>query len=92
MSHLKVIEKPLVTETSSHQAAARNTYSFEVVPAANKYQIKAAVEQLYSVKVASVRTLTRKDKPKRSKQAIIHTGGYKRAIVTLDEGSKIELF
>ncbi len=92
MSHANIIIKPLVTEKSSHQAQTRNTYSFEVVESANKYQIKAAVESLYAVKVESVRTLTRKDKPKRGKVRIIHTGGYKRAIVTLKGDSKIELF
>jgi large subunit ribosomal protein L23 len=92
MSHANVIIKPLVTEKSSHQAAVRNTYSFEVAPDSNKVEIKAAVEALYSVKVAAVRTLTRKDKPKRNRQQVIHKGGYKRAIVKLVEGSKIELF
>lgn len=92
MSHAQIIIKPLVTEKSSHQAAARNTYSFEVAPDANKFQIKAAIEQLYSVKVTDVRTLTRKDKPKRNRFKVIKTGGYKRAIVTLGEGSKIDIF
>lgn len=92
MSHANIIIKPLVTEKSSHQAQARNTYSFQVAENANKFQIKAAVESLYSVKVASVRTLTRKDKPKRGGMRIIHKGGYKRAIVTLAPDSKIELF
>lgn len=92
MSHANIIIKPLVTEKSSHQAAVRNTYSFEVAPDANKYQIKAAVEALYKVKVSDVRTLTRKDKPKRNRQQLIHTGGYKRAIVTLAAENKIELF
>lgn len=92
MSHANVIVKPLVTEKSSRQASTRNTYSFVVAPDATKPSIKAAIEALYSVKVADVRTLTRKDKPKRNRQAVIHKGGYKRAIVTLDEGSKIDLF
>lgn len=92
MSHADIIIRPLVTEKSSHQAQARNTYSFEVADHANKYQIKAAVESLYSVKVASVRTLVRKDKPKRGGMKIIHKGGYKRAIVKLAPESKIELF
>lgn len=92
MSHADIIIRPLITEKSSHQAQARNTYSFVVADHANKYQIKAAVESLYSVKVDSVRTLVRKDKPKRGGMRIIHKGGYKRAIVKLAPESKIELF
>jgi large subunit ribosomal protein L23 len=92
MTHAEIIIKPLVTEKSSGQAELANTYSFQVAPAANKHQIKAAVEALYTVKVTGVRTLTRKDKPKRNRFGLLHTGGYKRAIVTLGEGSKIELF
>lgn len=92
MSLANIIIKPLVTEKSSHQATTRNTYAFQVTEGANKHQIKAAVQELYSVKVADVRTLTRKDKPKRGGQRILHKGGYKRAIVKLAEGSKIELF
>jgi large subunit ribosomal protein L23 len=91
--HANIIVRPLITEKSSDQAEARNTYSFVVAPDANKTEIKAAVESLYSVKVKGVRTLTRKDKPKRTKnfrQTMV--GGYKRAIVTLDKDSKIELF
>lgn len=92
MSLAHIIIKPLVTEKSSHQAGARNTYSFEVAPDASKPEIKTAIEALYSVKVADVRTLTRKGKPKRTKTKIIKKGGYKRAIVTLAAESKIELF
>ncbi len=91
MTNTTIIIKPLVTEKTSHQAAARNTYSFQVAPEANKYQIKAAIESLYSVKVSDVRTLTRKDKPKRNRYGVLHTGGYKRAIVTLAEDFKIDL-
>lgn len=92
MSLANIIIKPLVTEKSSHQSATRNTYSFEVVDSASKPDIKSAIEMLYSVKVKDVRTLTRKGKPKRTKTKMIKKGGYKRAIVTLAEESKIELF
>lgn len=92
MSLANIIIKPLVTEKSSGQAEKANTYSFQVAEGANKHQIKAAVQELYNVKVADVRTLTRKDKPKRGGMRILHKGGYKRAIVKLVEGSKIELF
>jgi large subunit ribosomal protein L23 len=87
-----VIIKPLVTEKSTRQQQLGNTYSFRVHNDATKPQIKQAVEKIYEVKVTDVRTLKRKGKPKRTRTRVIHTGEWKRAIVTLDENSKIELF
>jgi len=59
---------------------------------ANKPQIKQAVEKLYSVKVADVRTMSRKGKPRRTRTGMSKTSDWKRAIVVLDEGSRIELY
>lgn len=87
-----VIIQPLITEKSTHQQTTRNTYAFEVRKDANKHQIKQAVETLYNVKVTDVRTQVRKGKPRRSKFKITTTSDFKRAIVVLDENSKIELF
>jgi large subunit ribosomal protein L23 len=90
--HDQIIIKPLITEKSTRQQQSRNAYAFEVLQGANKVEIKRAVEKLYSVKVVNVRTMTRKGKPRRTKTKVIHTTPFKRAIVTLDENSKIELF
>ena len=92
MEHTNVIIKPLVTEKSNHQQATRNTYAFEVDPAANKHQIKAAVEALYNVKVADVRTMNRRGKPRRTKYKATTASDWKRAIVALAPDSRIELF
>ena len=92
MDKTTVIIKPLITEKSTHQQTARNTYAFQVRLDANKHQIKLAVEALYHVKVADVRTIIRKGKPRRSKFKVLHTSPFKRAIVELAEDSKIELF
>ncbi len=92
MDYTNVIVKPLVTEKSTHQQATRNTYAFEVNPAANKHQIKLAVEKLYNVKVADVRTMTRKGKPRRTKYKLTTGSDWKRAIVALAGDSRIELF
>lgn len=92
MDNINVIIKPLVTEKSTRQQELLNTYAFQVHPSANKYQIKQAVETLYSVKVLDVRTLTRKGKPRRSRYRLTKTSDWKRAIVVLDENSRIELF
>jgi large subunit ribosomal protein L23 len=92
MDNTNVIIKPLVTEKSTHQQQTRNAYAFKVHPNANKPQIKQAVEQLYNVKVVDVRTMTRKGKPRRSRFKIAKTSDWKRAVVVLDENSRIELF
>ena len=92
MDPTQIIIKPLVTEKSTHQQATRNTYAFEVAAKANKIQIKDAVERLYDVKVADVRTMNRKGKPRRTKRGVVQGTGFKRAIVALQEDSRIELF
>jgi large subunit ribosomal protein L23 len=92
MDHINVIIKPLVTEKSTHQQQTRNAYAFQVHADANKYQIKDAVEKLYHVKVLDVRTMNRKGKPRRSRFKIATTPAWKRAVVVLDENSRIDLF
>jgi large subunit ribosomal protein L23 len=92
MDHTNVIIKPLVTEKSTHQQQTRNAYAFQVAHWANKPQIRQAVEKLYNVKVMDVRTINRKGKPRRSRFKITKTAETKRAIVVLDENSRIELF
>ncbi|HEY7116090.1 MAG TPA: 50S ribosomal protein L23 [Tepidisphaeraceae bacterium] len=92
MDNTNVIIRPLVTEKSTHQQQTRNAYAFKVHPNANKPQIKQAVEQLYNVKVVDVRTMTRKGKPRRSRFKLATTSDWKRAVVVLDENSRIELF
>jgi len=92
MDSINVIIKPLVTEKTTHQQETRNVYAFQVAQHANKIQIRRAVEQLYNVKVLDVRTLNRKGKPRRSRFKMSKTSEWKRAIVTLDENSRIELY
>ena len=92
MDNTNVIIRPLVTEKSTRQQELGNVYAFQVHQHANKQQIKQAVEKIYSVKVTDVRTLTRKGKPRRTKYGMTHTAHWKRALVVLDENSRIELF
>ena len=87
-----IIIKPLVTEKSTHQQATRNSYAFQVASGANKQQIKEAVEKIYEVKVVDVRTMNRKGKPRRSRYKMSTTSDWKKAVVVLDENSRIELF
>lgn len=87
-----VVIRPLVTEKSTRLMEG-GKYSFIVSKDANKIEIKKAVEQLFDVKVKDVNTMHVKGKPRR---VGIHRGyrpNWKKAIVTLQEGSKgIELF
>jgi len=92
MDYTNVIIKPLVTEKTTHQQQTRNAYTFQVAEWANKPQIREAVQKVYNVKVLDVRTMNRKGKPRRSRFKMTHTAGFKRAIVVLDENSRIELF
>jgi large subunit ribosomal protein L23 len=92
MDATQLIIRPLVTEKGTQQSEALNTYAFRVHPRANKTEIKAAIEKLYNVKVADVRTLTRKGKARRTKTGYTTGGDWKRAIVKLAADSKIELF
>jgi large subunit ribosomal protein L23 len=92
MDHINVIIKPLVTEKSTHLQETRNVYAFQVAQHANKHQIRDAIEAIYNVKVADVRTMNRKGKPRRTRFKVAKTSDWKRAIVTLEENSRIELY
>ena len=92
MDSTNVIIKPLITEKSTHQQTTRNAYAFQVHAGANKQQIKEAVEKIYEVKVVDVRTMNRKGKPRRAKFKMTTTSDWKKAVVVLDENSRIELF
>ena len=92
MDSNSIIIKPLVTEKSTHQQSTRNSYAFQVNPQANKHQIKDAIERQYNVKVVDVRTMNRKGKPRRAKFKMTQTSDWKKAVVELDQNSRIELF
>ena len=92
MEPTNVIIKPIVTEKSTWASGRHNAYTFEVTPEANKNVIRAAVEELYKVKVADVRTVLRKGKAKRTRFGEVKKKDRKRAIVTLAGDDRIELF
>jgi large subunit ribosomal protein L23 len=86
-----LIRRPLVTEKAT-LLLENNQYTFEVVPQATKPQIKAAIEELFDVKVVSVNTYNPPAKDRRMGRFAGHRPQYKRAVVTLAAGDSITLF
>jgi len=85
-----VIIAPVVSE-KSYTCMDRGQYTFVVAPDANKTEIKIAIESIFDVKVASVNTLNRRGKTRRTRTGIGKSKDTKRAIVTLREGT-IDIF
>ncbi|MCM5558440.1 50S ribosomal protein L23 [Pleomorphomonas sp. JP5] len=90
LKHYDIIRTPVITEKATIQAE-NNKVVFNVAKTATKPEIKAAVEQLFSVKVKSVNTLVRKGKTKRFRGIIGTQSDVKKAIVTLEEGHSIDI-
>jgi large subunit ribosomal protein L23 len=88
--HYDVILSPVITEKATI-ASEHNKVVFKVAGTATKPQIKDAVEKLFDVKVKSVNTLTRRGKTKIFKGRPGQRSDFKRAIVTLEEGHKIDV-
>lgn len=86
-----IVIKPVVTE-KSYSLAGQNKYTFVVDPKANKVEIKKAIEDLFKVKVLKVNTLNVKGKPRRVRGRAGFRPDYKKAVVTLRPGDKIEVF
>lgn len=87
-----VIRKPLVTEKTSIAREEHNIATFAVDPDANKHDIQRAIEQLFDVKVVSVRTMRQPRKKRRVGLKIGQRAEWKKAIVELAEGQSIEFF
>lgn len=93
----QVILRPVVSEKSLDLTKSANKYTFAVHPDANKHQIAAAVEELFKVSVLDVNVLTTKSKPKQSRwrrrgRVTGRTSPWRKAVVTLSAGDKIEFF
>ncbi len=86
-----VVIEPLITEKISKAAETMSQYGFRVHPQANKKEIKAAVEKIFSVHVESVNTLNVRGKWRRVRHVPGKTTAWKKAIVTLQKGEKIDM-
>jgi len=86
-----VLLAPVISE-KSYGLLDRNKYTFLVRPDANKTQIRIAVEKVFGVRVTDVNTINRQGKRKRSRAGFGRRNATKRAIVSLAEGDRIEIF
>lgn len=86
-----IIKKPLISEKSMDMVQ-ENKYTFIVDNKANKVEIRKAVEELFKVKVTSVSTINVKGKEKRVRNILGRTSDRKKAIVTVRDGDKIEIY
>lgn len=91
MEARELIKRPLITEKTT-KLMEENKYCFLVDPKANKTQIKQAVEEIFKVKVKTVNTHNVLGKIKRMGRYSGRRPSWKRAIVTLESGSRIEFF
>jgi large subunit ribosomal protein L23 len=89
-----VIRRPLVTEKSNYQSNKLRQYSFEVDKNATRTLVKDALETLFDVKVVRVNILNTaaKRSRRRNRRLLVRDAGFKKAIVTLAEGSTLEIF
>ena len=86
-----VLRSPVISE-KSYALIAENKYTFRVHAQAHKTLIRHAVEEIYDVRVTDVRTMTMKSKPKRRGWTSGRTRQWKKAIVELAPGDRIEMF
>ncbi len=90
-----ILRRPLITEKTSFQSSNLNQFTFEVDSRANKHQIKEAVEAMFDVTVTRVNVINRPAKVARSlrnRRRQVRRAGYKKAIVTLKQGDRIDVF
>lgn len=90
-----VLRRPIITEKSNYQSGDLNQYAFEVSSESTKGMIKDAVETLFDVDVVRVNVINVPAKRSlrwRSRRVLVRRGAYKKAIVTLAPGDRIEAF
>jgi large subunit ribosomal protein L23 len=93
---MEILIRPIVTEKMAHQGEKLNRYGIVVDRRADKLQIKKAVEEFYNVTVKAVNTMNYKGKRKSrfTKDGLLkgRTNHFKKAIITLNEGDRIEFY
>ncbi len=92
MQATQLIKQPIITEKSTWESGARNRYRFKVDMRARKRQIRAAIEQMYHVRVTAVSTQIRKGKYFRTRFGPAKSANWKMATVQLHEDDRIDVF
>jgi len=92
MNQYDIIKRPVITEKTNIQKEDNNQLSFEVDMRANRVEISRAIEKIFSVKVAKTRTVHVKGKIKRRGRILGKRKDWKKAIVTLMPGERIDFF
>jgi len=87
-----IIKRPIITEKTNIQKETGNQVTFEVDPRSNRIEVKRAVEKIFNVKVADIHTMRVNGKPKRRGRIMGRRRNWKKAIVTLMPGERIEFF
>ncbi len=87
----EVLRRPVITEKNTI-LQEQNKFAFEVAQGVNKHQVKQAVEEAFKVKVMSVNMMTVPSKTRRVGRRQVQTSPWKKAVVTLEAGHKIEFF
>jgi large subunit ribosomal protein L23 len=87
-----VVKRPIISEKSTALAEVAGRYVFEVAVQANKQEIRDAVQKLFNVKVSKVHTMIMQGKMKRVGRFETKRSNWKKALVTLAEGQKIDFF
>jgi len=88
----RIIRRPVVTEKSSGLDERLNQVVFEIDPRATKPQVREAVEKIFKVKVLKVNTLRLRGKPLRRGMVFTQRSNWKKAVVTLRAGDRIDFY
>ncbi|MGD9189382.1 MAG: 50S ribosomal protein L23 [Desulfobacteraceae bacterium] len=87
-----IIRRPIITEKTNIQKEQSNQVTFEVDPCANRIEVQRAIEKIFNVKVANTRTMHVRGKVKRRGRILGKRRNWKKAVVTLMPGERIEFF
>jgi large subunit ribosomal protein L23 len=94
MNPYEIVIRPIDTEKTRYQISELGQYSFEVHPGANKIEVKEAIEAIYEVEVAAVNTMIMPAKAsgRRGRRRIVRRSPWKKAVVTMAEGQRLDVF
>src|SRR5882724_5329391 len=87
-----ILKRPIILTEKSNRLREKNQVIFEVAPSANKIQIRDAIQTLFKVTVVGVNTMRYRGKQRRMGRGYAKLSNWKKAVITLKEGDKIQFF